>query len=133
LLENHFEIITNNTVLNLLHNEEFYSKCRQIASILKSVKKLTNILKGQNANLAKCFVEIDDNYIEQTLTDNLNISQIVNLTLPEFLSTNNNLFESAINRLFSHERAQNLGNTEYDLIRLAQQMTNEENNEVNNL
>ncbi|CAG8527300.1 14062_t:CDS:1, partial [Cetraspora pellucida] len=73
-------------------------------------------------------LEINDDYIEQTLTDNLNISQIVDLTLPEFLSTNNNLFESAINRLFFHERAQNLGNTEYDPIRLAQQIANEENN-----
>ncbi|CAG8605190.1 19797_t:CDS:1, partial [Racocetra fulgida] len=72
-------------------------------------------------------IEDDDNYRQQTLTDNLSISQIVDLTLPEFLSTNNNLFESAINKLSFHERAHNSGNIEYDPIRLIQQIANEEN------
>ncbi|CAG8727689.1 7127_t:CDS:1, partial [Racocetra fulgida] len=46
----------------------------------------------------------NDNNSQQMLTNNLNLSQIVDLTLPEFLSTNITLFESAINRLSSHER-----------------------------
>ncbi|CAG8738300.1 6672_t:CDS:2 [Gigaspora margarita] len=306
LLENHTEIISNSNVFGLLQNEEFYSKCCQIASILKPVKELTNILEARNADLAECFIgltrlatsinriesrnqwrtlminnfnrrrglqqtalnkiyetasliwynfrytevsclnllsemrlwkrketplkwwmsinvheendqlqelalflfsivpsqavcernfstlkwlfgdkrtqlnllriesiakirsfyisntdkelriygkdmndkdlkeslnnsviiqptedlEIDDdhdNYSQQILTDNLNLSQLVDLTLPEFLSTNNSLFESATNRLSSHERAYNLENREYDPVQLAQQMINEEN------
>jgi hypothetical protein len=43
-------------VFDLLQNEEFYSKCRQIASILKPIKELTNILEAPNANLAECFI-----------------------------------------------------------------------------
>ncbi|CAG8804315.1 16645_t:CDS:1, partial [Cetraspora pellucida] len=60
----------------------------------------------------------DDDNNDYSLTDNLNLSQLVNLTLSEFLSTNNTLFESAINRLSSHERAYNLENRKYDLIQL---------------
>ncbi|CAG8786271.1 9222_t:CDS:1, partial [Cetraspora pellucida] len=58
----------------------------------------------------------DDDNNNYSLTDNLNLSQLVDLTLPEFLSTNNTLFEFAINRLSSHERAYNLENREYDPI-----------------
>ncbi|CAG8800699.1 27365_t:CDS:2, partial [Gigaspora margarita] len=56
LLENCTEIISNNNVFGLLQNEEFYSKCHQIASILKPVKELTNILEACNADLAGCFI-----------------------------------------------------------------------------
>ncbi|CAG8639498.1 9139_t:CDS:2, partial [Racocetra fulgida] len=214
LLENHTEIISNKAVFDLLQNEEFYLKCCQMASILKPVKELTNILEARNANLAECFIgltrlaisinrlelqqnalnkiyetasliwynfkyteasclsllsemrswkrkepqydlsynqsketplkwwmsvnvdQIEDSEIEddnnndsqQMLTNNLNLSQIVDLTLPKFLSTNITLFESAINRLSSHERAYNLERREYNPIQLAQQMINEENN-----
>ncbi|CAG8496436.1 2986_t:CDS:2 [Racocetra fulgida] len=133
LLENRTEIISNNNVFDLLQNEEFFSKCCQIASILKLVKELTNILEARNASLAECFIdsEIDDNDNDNhSLTDNLNLSQLVDLTLPEFLSTNNALFESAINRLSSYERAYNLENRDYDPIRLAQQIMNEESNNL---
>ncbi|CAG8558546.1 15825_t:CDS:1, partial [Cetraspora pellucida] len=58
----------------------------------------------------------NDNNSQQMLTNNLNLSQIVNLTLSEFLSTNITLFKSAINKLFSHKRAYNLEHREYDLI-----------------
>ncbi|CAG8719052.1 541_t:CDS:1, partial [Racocetra fulgida] len=60
-------------------------------------------------------IEDDDNN-NHSLTDNLNLSQLIDLTLPEFVSTNNALFESAINRLSSHERTYNLKNKDYDLI-----------------
>ncbi|RHZ76909.1 hypothetical protein Glove_187g165 [Diversispora epigaea] len=56
ILENHPEVITNKNVFTLLQNEEFYSNCYQIASILKPVKELTNILEARNANLADCFI-----------------------------------------------------------------------------
>ncbi|CAG8844727.1 35378_t:CDS:1, partial [Gigaspora margarita] len=69
----------------------------------------------------------NDNYSQQNLTDNLNFSQLVDLTLPEFLSTNNSLFESATNRLSSHERVYNLDNREYDPVQLARQIINKEN------
>ncbi|CAG8640849.1 13124_t:CDS:2, partial [Gigaspora rosea] len=49
-------VISNNRVYDLLQNEEFYSKCRQISLILKPIKNLTNILEARNANLAECFV-----------------------------------------------------------------------------
>jgi hypothetical protein len=67
-------------------------------------------------------IEESNDYTQQTLTNNLNINRIVNLSLPEFLSTNNILFELAINRLSSYERAYNLGNREYDTINLLQQI-----------
>ncbi|RHZ49565.1 hypothetical protein Glove_519g97 [Diversispora epigaea] len=54
--DNHLEVITNRNVLSLLQDEEFYSRCYQIASILKSVKKLTNILESRTANLVNCFI-----------------------------------------------------------------------------
>ncbi|CAG8689020.1 34390_t:CDS:2, partial [Gigaspora margarita] len=57
----------------------------------------------------------------------ISLSQLIDLTLPEFLSTNNSLFESATNRLSSYERVYNLENREYDPVQLAQQMINEEN------
>ena len=56
ILENHPQVITNKTVFTLLQNEEFYFNCYQIASILKPVKELTNILEARNANLADCFI-----------------------------------------------------------------------------
>ncbi|RHZ58972.1 hypothetical protein Glove_366g36 [Diversispora epigaea] len=56
ILENYPEVITNKNVFTLLQNEEFYSNCYQIASILKPVKELTNILEARNANLANCFI-----------------------------------------------------------------------------
>lgn len=40
----------------MLQNEEFYSNCYQIASILKPVKELINILEARDANLADCFI-----------------------------------------------------------------------------
>ncbi|CAG8810965.1 12160_t:CDS:2, partial [Cetraspora pellucida] len=132
ILENYPEVISNTNVFELLQNEEFYSKCCQIAFILKPIKELTNILEASNTNLAECFIglirlateiaeESNDN-IQQILTDNLNINRIVDLSLPEFLSINNILFESAINRLSSYERGYNSENREYDPINLAQQI-----------
>ncbi|RHZ59082.1 hypothetical protein Glove_365g248 [Diversispora epigaea] len=56
ILDNHPEVITNRNVLSLLQDEEFYSRCYQIASILKPVKELTNILESRTANLADCFI-----------------------------------------------------------------------------
>ncbi|CAG8523073.1 8116_t:CDS:2 [Cetraspora pellucida] len=183
-------------MFDLLQNEEFYSKCHQIASILKLVKELTNILEARNTDLAECFIGLtrlvtnmknnqlqelalflflivpsqevcernfstlkwlfgdkykelrvyskdandkdlkenlnnfvimqptedseiednNDNNSQQMLTNNLNLSQIIDLTLPKFLSTNITLFESAINRLSSHKKAYNLECREYDLI-----------------
>ncbi|CAG8838664.1 22274_t:CDS:1, partial [Cetraspora pellucida] len=67
-------------------------------------------------------VEESNDNIQQILTDNLNINRIVDLLLPEFLSTNNILFESAINRLSLYERGYNSENREYDSINLAQQI-----------
>ena len=43
-------------MLNLIQSDEFYTKCRQIASILKLIKELTNILEAQSANLTDCFI-----------------------------------------------------------------------------
>ncbi|CAG8785867.1 14851_t:CDS:1, partial [Racocetra persica] len=56
ILENRTKIISNNNVFGLLQNKEFFLKYRQIASILKPVKELTNILEARNANLAECFI-----------------------------------------------------------------------------
>ncbi|RHZ53295.1 hypothetical protein Glove_443g77 [Diversispora epigaea] len=56
ILENYPQVITNKNVFTLLQNEEFYFNCYQIASILKPVKELTNILEARNANLADCFI-----------------------------------------------------------------------------
>ncbi|RHZ83156.1 hypothetical protein Glove_99g365 [Diversispora epigaea] len=56
ITENHPEVITNIKVYTLLQNEEFYSNCYQIASILKPVKELTNVLEARDANLADCFI-----------------------------------------------------------------------------
>ncbi|CAG8802204.1 7138_t:CDS:1, partial [Racocetra persica] len=56
LLKNHTEIILNKAMFDLLQNDEFYSKYRQIASILKPIKELTNILEAHNANLAEYFI-----------------------------------------------------------------------------
>ncbi|RHZ65788.1 hypothetical protein Glove_311g51 [Diversispora epigaea] len=56
ILDNYPEVIINRNVLSLLQDEEFYSRCYQIASILKPVKELTNILKSRTANLADCFI-----------------------------------------------------------------------------
>ncbi|CAG8822469.1 23254_t:CDS:1, partial [Cetraspora pellucida] len=58
LLENRTEIISNSNMFGLLQNEEFFSKCHQIASILKLVKELTNIIEVCNANLAECFISL---------------------------------------------------------------------------
>ncbi|CAG8453161.1 10887_t:CDS:2 [Racocetra fulgida] len=227
--ENYPEVILNTNVFDLLQNEEFYSKCCQIAFILKPIKELTNILEAPNTNLAECFIglirlatealnqiyktasviwynfkypessclsllsemrawkrneapynlsynqqeetpmkwwltnelrlygkdisekELKENLnnfvniqqpdnleiaeesnddIQQILTNNLNINRIIDLSLPEFLSTNNILFESAINRLSSYERGYNSENREYDPIDLAQQIIEVENNEL---
>jgi hypothetical protein len=65
----------------------------------------------------------EDENISSTI---LNINQFVNLTLPEFLSTGNSLFES-VNRSNVNERNER-GNMEYNPIRLAQRVLNEENN-----
>ncbi|CAG8835127.1 23051_t:CDS:1, partial [Gigaspora margarita] len=75
------------------------------------------------------FEEDSDTDIQQTLSDYLHINQIVDLTLPAFLLTNNALFELANNRVSSYERAYNTENSEYDPISLAQQIIEEENNE----
>ncbi|RHZ76441.1 hypothetical protein Glove_197g113 [Diversispora epigaea] len=56
ITENHPKVITNIKVYTLLQNEEFYSNCYQIASILKPVKELTNVLEARDANLADCFI-----------------------------------------------------------------------------
>ncbi|RHZ88984.1 hypothetical protein Glove_19g119 [Diversispora epigaea] len=56
ILDNHPEVITNRNVLSLLQDEEFYFKYYQIASILKLVKEMTNILESRTANLTDCFI-----------------------------------------------------------------------------
>lgn len=43
-------------MFNLLQNEDFYIKCRQISVILKPVKELTNCLEARTANLADVFI-----------------------------------------------------------------------------
>ncbi|CAG8777132.1 31710_t:CDS:2, partial [Gigaspora margarita] len=56
ILENHVSVISNTTVFDLLEDEDFYIKCRQISIILKPVKELTNCLKARTANLADVFI-----------------------------------------------------------------------------
>ena len=43
-------------MLNLIQSDKFYTKCWQIAFILKLIKELTNILEAWSANLADCFI-----------------------------------------------------------------------------
>ncbi|RHZ87244.1 hypothetical protein Glove_38g5 [Diversispora epigaea] len=62
--------------------------------------------------------------IENELSTSLNINQFVDLTLPAFLTTGNNLFTN--NRLNTNIRSRNIGNMEYDPIKLAQSALNEE-------
>ncbi|CAJ0768345.1 17347_t:CDS:2, partial [Entrophospora sp. SA101] len=56
ILDNYPSVISNDNVFNYLQNEDFYMKCRQIFSILKPIKELTNILEARSANLADCFI-----------------------------------------------------------------------------
>ncbi|RHZ75497.1 hypothetical protein Glove_213g25 [Diversispora epigaea] len=78
----------------------------------------------EQENLNESEENTEDKNISSTI---LNINQFVNLTLPEFLSTGNNLFESIFNRSNTNERNER-GNMEYNPIRLAQRILNEENN-----
>ena len=79
---------------------------------------------NNNENLNESEENTEDENISSTI---LNINQFINLTLPEFLSTGNNLFESNTNRSNVNERNER-GNMEYNPIRLAQRILNEENN-----
>ncbi|CAG8778578.1 12370_t:CDS:1, partial [Ambispora leptoticha] len=56
ILENHASAISNITVFNLIQDENFYIKCRQISTILKPIKELTNCLEAKMANLANTFI-----------------------------------------------------------------------------
>ncbi|CAG8803624.1 14180_t:CDS:2, partial [Dentiscutata erythropus] len=74
----------------------------------------------------------EDNNLQKTLSTNLSISQVIDLSLLAFLATNNILFESTTNRLAFYERDCDLDNMDYDPINLAQQIVNEENSEISN-
>ncbi|RHZ89906.1 hypothetical protein Glove_9g342 [Diversispora epigaea] len=91
ITENHPEVITNIKVYTLLQNEEFYSNYYQIASILKPVKELTNVLEARDANLADCFIGLIklDAKINQISFGNLWKSIIIsnyNRRLGEFIN-----------------------------------------------
>jgi len=49
-------VISNTAVFDLLEDEDFYIKCRQVSVILKPVKELTNCLEAKTANLADVFI-----------------------------------------------------------------------------
>ncbi|CAG8451838.1 2747_t:CDS:2, partial [Cetraspora pellucida] len=83
-------------------------------------------IKGENENIK------ENNDLQQTLSTDLSISQIIDLSLSAFLATNNILFESTTNRLALYERNHNLGNMKYNLISLTQQIVNEENSKISN-
>jgi hypothetical protein len=77
-----------------------------------------------NENLNELEENTENENISSTI---LNINQFVDLTLPDFLSTRNNLFESITNRSNINERNER-GNMEYNPTELAQRILNEENN-----
>jgi hypothetical protein len=77
-----------------------------------------NIECERNENLE------ENTEIENESSTSLNINQFVDLTLPAFLTTGNNLFTN--NRLDTNTRSRNIGNMEYDPIKLAQSALNEE-------
>ncbi|CAG8603659.1 41625_t:CDS:2 [Gigaspora margarita] len=73
--------------------------------------------------------DIEENTdLQKILSTNLSISQVIDLSLPTFLATNNSLFESTTNRLTFRD----LGNMNYNPIDLAQQIVNKENSEISN-
>ncbi|RHZ89907.1 hypothetical protein Glove_9g343 [Diversispora epigaea] len=82
------------------------------------LKKDENIEYERNENLE------ENIEIENELSTSLNINQFVDLILPAFLTTGNNLFTN--NRLNTNIRSRNIGNMEYDPIKLAQSALNEE-------
>ncbi|CAG8728320.1 12834_t:CDS:1, partial [Dentiscutata heterogama] len=71
----------------------------------------------------------ENNNLQQLFTD-LSISQIIDLLLSAFSATNNILIEFTTNRLALYKRNYDLGNMEYNLISLAQQIVNEENSKI---
>ncbi|RHZ52177.1 hypothetical protein Glove_464g17 [Diversispora epigaea] len=87
----------------------------------KILKRNENL---EQENLNGSEENTEDENISSTI---LNINQFVNLTLPEFLSTGNNLFESITNKSNINERNER-SNMEYNPISLAQRILNEENN-----
>ncbi|CAG8849879.1 8646_t:CDS:2, partial [Gigaspora margarita] len=94
LINNYPEVISSNNIFNLLQNEEFYSKCRQIASILKPVKELTNILEASNANLAECFIGLIK------LATNINRIDTTNQWKTLMINNFNHRFDDFINEIY---------------------------------
>ncbi|RHZ55150.1 hypothetical protein Glove_420g87 [Diversispora epigaea] len=117
---NLFESITNRSNIN-----ERNERVLPVSPVLPiSPISPVSPVSPEQENLNGSEENTEDENISSTI---LNINQFVNLTLPEFLSTGNNLFESITNRSNINERNER-GNMEYNPISLAQRILNEENN-----
>ncbi|RHZ83214.1 hypothetical protein Glove_99g229 [Diversispora epigaea] len=129
ITENHPEVITNIKVYTLLQNEEFYSNCYQIASILKPVKELTNVLEARDANLADCFIGLIKlgAKINQISFGNPWKSIIIsnyNRRLGEFINRSMELKQAALNEIYETASIMwhNLGHSEESCLKLLMEM-----------
>ena len=55
-MSEHPNTISNVDVYDLLHNEDFFTTCRQLRSIWAPIKECINILEADSASLADCFI-----------------------------------------------------------------------------
>ena len=105
--------------------KEFLKNINELISIYDILEKNNILESNENIECEENKSEEDEleeriqNESESSIT--LNINQFVDLTLPAFLSTGENLFES--NNVRSNVKEKN--NTEYDPIKLAQRILNE--------